>query len=350
MVSGDGAATLTLDGFKAVAVGGVEAELSASVIATSSPDALASRTCSLNLIVYCEDVDDAAAVSATVDHIARAHPIRSVILLLDPRADAASVRAWVKAGCTESVPDQTLCSEEIVLATNPDGALRLASAVQSVLSPDLPVVLWWRGGSPFLMRLFKGLTPLVDKIVVDSILFGDGPAALDTLQRLDGVAAAISLSDMNWERTASWRTTLAACFDDAAVLELLADLNRCEITFSLGEAQSNVPSARSLLLAGWLVSRLPSIAGHGDVRGRSSWASPGAIVELKLTSTKHRAAVVIAWASRSSGIEAAAFDRCGARIRAWRFSPDPEDEDELLHRCVDSLARDRLLHAALQAG
>jgi glucose-6-phosphate dehydrogenase assembly protein OpcA len=348
MVSGDGAAAVTLGGFKTVAVGGVEAELSARLAAASSPESLASRTCSLNLIVYCEDVDDAAAVAATVDHIARAHPIRSVTLLLDPRADAVSVRAWVKAECAESAPDQALCSEEIVLATNPDGAPRLASAVQSVLSPDLPVVLWWRGGSPFLVRLFKGLAPLVDKIVVDSILFGDGPAALDTLQRLD--AAGISLADMNWERTASWRTTLAACFDDAAVLELLRDLNRCEIVFSLGEASSNVPSARSLLLAGWLVSRLPSIAGHGDVRGRSSWASPGAIVELKLTSTKNRAAVSIAWESRSSGIEAAAFDRSGARIRDWRFSPDPEDEDELLHRCVDSLARDLLLHAALQAG
>jgi hypothetical protein len=274
-------------------------------------------------------------------------------MMLDPRTPETDVRAWVRLDCGEDPAASVLCSEQIVLVANPDGAARLVSAANALLSADLPVALWWRGGSPFLSRVFKGVAPLADKIVVDSKRFGDGPAALDTLHRLDGLRGGrVALADMNWHRIATWRSTLSACFDDPEVLRLLPELDRSEIAYSLGPGGENAPkSARSLLLAGWIVSRLPAIAGHGDIDGKkSSWATFGSILGLTLRSSTSRAGVSIVWESPHEAICATALDRDGAVMRRWRFSADPEGEADLLQRCVDTIANDPLLDAAIQVG
>jgi glucose-6-phosphate dehydrogenase assembly protein OpcA len=338
-----------LEGFVRVAVTEVDAALSARFAQHASPDRNFARASSLNLLVHIERTDEAPAVSRVVGKLARIHPIRAVQLIIDGDRSDSTVQAWVKCDCSDPNDPVQLCSEEIVLTSGRDSAERLVSSVRSVLGSDLPTVLWWRGGSPFLVRLFKGLAPLADKIVVDSIRFGNGPAAIDTLRRLaeyeDG---SFALADLNWERTASWRSTLAACFDDLAVRELLPDFDRCEIEFSAGEGRRHTPaSARSLLLAGWMLSRWPVIAGRGDIAGRQAWAAPGAIIGLALTSSKTGARIAIRWERQDAGIVADAFDRAGNAIRDWHFAPDPEDEGDLLQRCTESIARDALLDAAL---
>ena len=353
MAAIDGAPPPELAGMKPVRVGDVESELALRIHNAGSAEAPVSRTCSLNLVVFIENVADVKTVARLIDAVSAAHPIRVIVTMLDPRTPEADVRAWVDVECGEPVAGRLLCSEQISLMANPDGSAQLVSAVTALLSPDLPVVVWWRGGSPFLSRLFKGLAALADKVVVDSKRFGDGPAALDTLHRLNGLrAGAVALSDMNWERIASWRSTLSACFDDRVVRAVLPELDHSEIDFSLGPTAADAPpSARSLLLAGWIVSRLPGIAGHGDIAGKqSAWATPGSIIGLRLRSSASRAAVAIAWDGPAEGLRAKAFDRMGSELRSWRFSPDPEDEADLLHRCIDSVAMDPLLNDALEVG
>lgn len=346
----DGALAHSLDGFKHVRVSDVENELASRLAGASSTDAQASRACSLNLIICVEDARDAGVVSALIGPIASAHPIRVVGMILDPHAPATGVQAWIRLDCGGPVTER-LCSEEIALVASPDSTARLSSAVRGLLSPDLPVALWWRGESPFLARLFKGLAPLADKIVVDSIRFGDGPAALDTLHRLcDYRRGQAAVADMNWHRTSSWRVALSACFDDPAVLRLLPEIDRSEIDFSVGPLdKATPPSARSLLLAAWLISRLPSMAGHGDINGRpSTWARTGSILGMRLRSTASRAGVTLDWQGADEAIVASAVDRDGNAFRRWRFAPDSEDESELLSRCIDSMSRDVLLDAALR--
>lgn len=341
----------SLDGLSRVNIGDIEAEL-AKRTASAAEGAAISRTRALNLIVYVGDASEAAAVARSIEPIAEAHPMRVIQLMLDPKTPETEVDAWVDLDCGEQVAGRLLCSERIALLANPESSERMVSAVNALIGADMPVALWWRAGSPFLSRVFKGLTPLVDKIVVDSIRFGDGPASLDTLHRLNGLRGGrTALADMNWHRIATWRSTLAACFDDPAILALLPRFDRSEIVFSLGpKAKTAPPSARSLLLAGWTVSRLPSIAGHGDISGaNSSWATPGSILALRLRASATKAAVSIEW-SQNDGIAATAIDESGTAFRKWRFSPDPEDEADLLFRCIDSLSMDPLLDAALEVG
>lgn len=353
MAATDGAPAPELDGLKPVRVGDVEHELSVRADNAGRSGTPPSRMCSLNLLVFVENPADTKVVSDFVDRISAAHPMRVVGMMLDARAAEAEVRAWVSLECGEEFAGRLLCSEQIALMANPNSAARLVSAVTALLSPDLPVALWWRGESPFLSRLFKGVAPLADKVVVDSKRFGDGPAALDTLHRLNGLRGGrIALADMNWQRIATWRATLSACFDDPAVFGLLPELDRSEIEFSTGPRKvAAPPSARALLLAGWIISRLPTIAGHGDIEGKqSAWATPGSILGLRLRSSSSKATVSIAWKSAHEQIEASACDRAGTALRRWSFSPGPEDEADLLYRCIESLSGDPLLEAALEVG
>jgi glucose-6-phosphate dehydrogenase assembly protein OpcA len=372
MAAGDGVATPVFGELKAVAPSEVESELSRRIAGSGSPGGgeSASRACTLNLIVYVERVADVMPLADAIKPLEAAHPMRVILVTMDEKAPADRVQTWVDANCADG---GLVCSEQVVVRGNPDSAPRVVATVLALLGADLPVALWWRSDSPFLSRLFKGLEPIVDKVVVDSIRFGDGPAALDTLHRLSGIdrfspfewsdrplrsnAAAPSrgraaLADMNWYRIATWRSTLSACFDDPAMLALLPSIDKSEIEYALGPDVTDAPpSARSLLLAGWIVSRLPAIAGHGDIRGeKSAWASAGAIVALRLRSSKTRAGVSISWQSEDEGIIAVAYDAAGTPMRRWRFSPDPEDEADLLYRCIDSTSPDPVLEAALEVG
>jgi len=340
------------DGFSPIRIADIETELSSRQVADTDDDRPLLRACTLNLIYYVEDADDASEATATIDKVAGTHPIRAIGVVFDPAYREDEVRGWIKIRCGAQVDGGRLASEEIAISAHPDGAARLASAVRGVMSPDLPVALWWRGGSPFLNRLFKSVASFSDLVVVDSIRFGDGPPALDTLRRISDLrGGTVALADMNWKRTATWRNTLAACFDDRAVLSLLPELDHCDIDFSLGrDGAPSEPSARSLLLAGWILTRLPSIAGHGDIQGRASdWASRGSIVGLTLRSSTSQAAVNVVWLSADQGIVAAAVDRSGAPLRRWNLQPDPEDEAVLLGRCIDAVSHDALLDAALRA-
>jgi len=210
MAATDGAISPRLDGLKPVAVGDVESELAHRFENANREGRTTSRACALNLIVFVEDPADMQTVSDLVDVIAATHPIRVIQMMLDRALAESDVRAWVRLECEgDESAGSALCSEQIALVANPDGSARLVSAAHALLSADLPVALWWRGGSPFLSRLFKGVVPLVDKIIVDSKRFGDGPAALDTLHRLNGLQAGrVALADMNWHRVATWRSTL----------------------------------------------------------------------------------------------------------------------------------------------
>lgn len=347
MAIGDGVATPAFGDLKVVAPSDVESEL-AKRIAAGDPAGgeSASRACTLNLIVYVERIADVMPLADAIKPLEAAHPMRVILVTLDENAPSDHVQTWVDASCADGGP---VCSELVVIRAHTDASARVASTVLSLLGADLPVALWWRSDSPFLSRLFKGLEPIVDKVVVDSIRFGDGPAALDTLHRLSSQGV---IADMNWFRIATWRATLSACFDDPSVLALLPSIDKSEIEYSLGpDASLAQPSARSLLLAGWIVSRLPAIAGRGDIKAaKSGWATPGAILALRLRSSKSRAGVSISWPSEDEGIAAVAYDTAGSPMRRWRFSPDPEDEADLLYRCIDSTAPDPVLEAALEVG
>lgn len=331
-----------------VKIGDVEAALAARwrAQASQTADAASARAHVLNLVACVEEAGAETVVSQIVGQLAATHPLRVITVIRDDAVADDSLRSWIDAGCA----DEQVCSEEIFIAANPQSAECAASAVESLLSSDMPLYLWWRGGPPSGSVLFSRLAQVADKIVVDSMRFGDNAAALDTLRRMverHGEASAIG--DFNWQRIAPWRATIGACFDDPAVLALLPEFDRCAIEFLATSTASASPSARALLLSSWVTTRQPSlrgcvrivpVQGEGDGVGRLESVRFGAL--------RTQAALELERIAEPLGVTGTARGADGLQMRRFSFPAETLSEAELLHRCIDVPLREPMLEVALR--
>jgi glucose-6-phosphate dehydrogenase assembly protein OpcA len=348
----NGAAVAVPAGFVAVDTGDVDAALATrwQTLALKG-EAPASRACTLNLLTYVEQLSEMADASAIVDCVAVAHPIRAIAFSLDDSIPDGVVRTWIGGLCEEHEDSAHVCSEGVALAAHSNGAARMASAITSSLKRDVPAMLWWRGGSPFVVRLFKQVAPLASKIIVDSIRFGDGAASLDTLRRLaEYRGGSMAVADFNWERTRAWRATFAACFDDPAVLALLDDFDRCTIECA-GKVDGPIAGpARALIFAGWIVKRRPQLAGRSSIVGRrGARGVDGAISAVTLSSSRTRSSLAVTWDVGANRLVGCATDGNGAEIRCLNFAADPQDDASLLERCIATFDRNPLFDEVLRA-
>lgn len=344
----DGATQPPMDGLTAVPVTQVESALDerwqTMIKQQQHPHA---HTCVMTLIIAVEDEHDNRSAFEVVNQLAGKYPIR--VITAQSTRGSDEVLAWVNAAC-EGEPSAPICSEEIVLQGSADSIDRIVSAVRGLLVPDLPVFLWWRGNTPHGELLWNGLRPMCDRIIVDSIRFGDGAAALDSLRRLVSAGGKrMSVRDLNWQRTAAWRAAIASCFDDREVLGLMPEIDRCSITFA-SSGQKEHASARALLMAGWLISRLPRLRGHCRTAPAKRWAdvSAGRVVAITLTSSASKASLVLVRQPSPMGVEAQAHGRDGAQFRRWSYRANTMTEAELLDGCIETLGSDPVFESALE--
>jgi glucose-6-phosphate dehydrogenase assembly protein OpcA len=350
--AGDGARTrATLGGLTPVAVDAIEDALKARRLAMIAKEAQPhAHSCVMTLLICVEDERDNRQVFTTVERLAGKYPIRMIAVQSTASRGGEEVAAWVNAAC-EGEPAAPICSEEIAIQAGVDSVDRIVSAVRGLLVPDLPVFLWWRGRTPHGDPLWHGLRGLCDRIIVDSIRFGDGAAALDTLRRLVGIGGKrMSVRDLNWQRTAPWRVAIATCFDDRDMLALLPGIDRCSITYAAGD-ERDFPSARAMLMSGWLVSRVPRLRGHArSTPGRArADVEHGRIVAVALTSSTTKTSLLLVRQPSPPGIEVQAMGADGEQLRHWRFPAHTLTEAELLDGCLETLGPDAIFEAALEA-
>lgn len=300
----------------------------------------------MTLIVSVEDETDNRTALGVVNELTGKYPLRAITVGRTRTLDDKVV-AWVNAACDgdEAVP---ICSEEIVLQGGLVSSDTIVSAVRGLLVSDLPVILWWRGDNPRDSVLWKGLYALSDRVIVDSIRFGDGTAALGLLRELVREGGnRISVRDLNWQRTAPWRKAIATCFDDREVLSMLPGLDRCFITFA-SDGDQDPPSARALLMAGWLVSRYPQLSPNWHIApGKRANVAPGRVVDITLGSSASHASLVLIRQYSPLGVEVQANDKSGKQMRRWNFRASTLSEAELLDACLETLGRDSIFESAL---
>jgi glucose-6-phosphate dehydrogenase assembly protein OpcA len=239
--------------------GQIEARLSAlwhSAAAGLGSDHALTRACALTLLVYVESETARDEVAELINRVSPQNPSRSVVMVVDRKADASGLAASVSGHCHfPTSSHRQICSEEIVLVARGEALSALPSAVAPLLLAGLPVYLWWRVGRFAPPQELKGILRATDRVVVDSLRFVDSVTDLEALATaVRGSAGHIRFSDLNWLRLTPWRDLAAQCFDSPEIRPYLSRLREVRIEYMAG--RGTPPSAEALLLAGWLAARL----------------------------------------------------------------------------------------------
>jgi glucose-6-phosphate dehydrogenase assembly protein OpcA len=169
--------------------------------------------------------------------LAERHPSRTIVLVPEPEKEDG-LEAQVDVEVFPSGEGRQICAETIRVRLGGRRASAPASVVQPLFLPDLPVFLRWRGVPSFGSEPFESLIGVVDRLIVDSTEWKELPSSYAELTR---VFDRVVVSDIAWSRTSRWRRQLASLWPE------IRDVERIRVTGT---------AAQSLLLAGWLRSRL----------------------------------------------------------------------------------------------
>ena len=197
------------------------------------------------------------ALIATVVVVASRERVAEAAEALAELGAEAAVRAILIVEGQDGSPRVRVAAESVLI----DGlrAAYLNNAVAALRLSSLPSLVWWRGGSPGVLR---GLAALADRLVLDA----EDPAAV--WPRVPELAEEAAVTDIRWSRLTRWRALTAQFFDMESVRESEAGFRALEIV------AGDVHSAD--LFAGWLTSSLP----HGrDLRTAVTLAPGGAPIE-----------------------------------------------------------------------
>lgn len=248
----------------AVGLAEIERQLASSVRARPAR----TRATAQNLICCAEDAADAAALAPELARLLPRHPGR-VLLLAPAAAGAAGWRARLLHLGAAS-PDSGACGEVLQLEAAGLALLAAAQVLPPLLLGEAPVFLWWRGEDPVANPRYEALAAMADRVFFDSQRLAFAPAAFLRLAELErGATPAASsaaapsaaspaasrrrVCDLTWSRLARWRRLISQAFESRAAARHLARVS--ELTLAASGEQPAL-NGGSLLLAGWLASRL----------------------------------------------------------------------------------------------
>jgi len=340
--------------------------------AAASEGQAGTRNSVANLVIYTGSEEDAARATAVMTELAGRHPSRTILLIADLAPGTPGVHASVSASCRLGA-GRRICYEEIRLRAAGASGPHLRSIVDPLLISDLPVFLWWTGDPPFRHDAFLALARLSSRVLIDSGSFRTPAATLQRLGRfMEDDTIDVPVGDLNWNRLAPWREILAQLCDPPTVGELLPQIRRVRIERATRGESNEAPTAQSLLLAGWLASRLDWEPGRaaeetfsGAYRLRLRSAARDVVVELRGESARdarpgdvqgtyieadsgeHRAAIDITLAGEQEhAFTSVSLDGARPNERSVRF-PAPDDAT-LLGDEIDRLDADRIFEEAAE--
>lgn len=212
------------------------------------------RTSILNLVVFTRTLDEARSIIEDLRNCSQRHPSRTIVLVADRLSPSSSIDADVSVLCMGSGSRLPLCYEEMTVVGHGRTADHLGSVVSPLLLAELPTYLWWPGQPPFGHRMFHRLLGLADQFVVDSGQFalpGDGLANIARL-----VQGRQGVNDFNWGRLTPWREVTAQFFDGPTWAPFAFDVRSVDLEFGSGGDDFRRATAGTLLLLGWVATRL----------------------------------------------------------------------------------------------
>jgi len=230
------------------------------------------RASALTLMVYVESEEAAQSVTTLIAEVTRQTPCRAILMIADPGAGPAGLTAWVSAHChLPAAGEKQVCCEQISVRGRGDAVENFDNLVLSLTVPDLPVFLWWRAGRFAPPDYFQQILRASSRVLVDSASFPDPAADLAQLASVvRRFSDDVTVGDLNWARMTPWRELISQCFDAPESRRYLDRLTRVRVEYEQNSPRLAAQAAQTLLLAGWLASRLhwePVKTAQGDGSG-----------------------------------------------------------------------------------
>ncbi|MDQ4107146.1 MAG: glucose-6-phosphate dehydrogenase assembly protein OpcA [Actinomycetota bacterium] len=207
------------------------------------------RASVLNLIVV-TDEESAPEITESVSRLATQYPSRAILLISDPEGER-DLDIQLAAFCNvRGGGGSQVCAEQITIHASGPPARHLESFAGPLLVPDLPVFLWYPGPFSSSSPEFSGITPLADRLIVDSSAAGDAEASLRDLAGLLESGEVPAIGDIQWVALSPWRSLISELFSAHERARELDRIHRVEVLHTpKGEC-------RALILLGWLASAL----------------------------------------------------------------------------------------------
>ena len=211
------------------------------------------RACMSNLIIYCDNNDEAELVGKEIPTIVDIHPARVLLLIGNGQPKKGSIESLVGIYYTELNEGWQVCAERIDVIAKAEAVDRLPSVARAHLIGDLPITLWWasRQPPPEAGELFFQLAELSNQIIYDNMGWANPAKGVASMTRW--VAAQQDsqiVHNLAWRRIAGWRKLISQVLDPQTAPGALDSLSLIEIEHG--------PHALTMtwLLVGWLASRL----------------------------------------------------------------------------------------------
>jgi glucose-6-phosphate dehydrogenase assembly protein OpcA len=361
---------------KGIDVGKIEKELAtmwkpAAEATGSSEESGVTRACTLNLLVYATVKDDRTGIDDMLDAVCEHHPGRTLMLLADRESTEPKLEAYVSTRCRMLGGNRKqICGEQVTIEAAGVAVDAVASAIEPLLVPDVPVFLWWKDIPHYEDKLFNRMTAMSDRVVIDSSCFDSPHKDLLRLARMIKERPQfISASDLNWGRLTAWRTLLASFWDVPDYRPYLDKIERVTVEYDPPDVAPEEIAPKALLAVGWLASRLGwSFEGsrESEQTGSTSFrmSASGHEIEVSLRATEREGqcdgmlvSLTLSTADASAEFSVAFSDdrkrlETGARVDGARtvgrvLSYEQKSEGQRLSRELSLLKRDVIYEQAL---
>lgn len=361
---------------KGIDVGRIEKELAAmwkpaSDAEGSNAESGVTRACAMNLLVYATDDDDRELIDEMLDFVSAQHPGRTLVLLVDRQAVEPKLEAYVSTRCRIlGGSGKQVCGEQVTIEAAGVAIDTVASAIEPLLVPDVPVFLWWKDIPHYEDTLFNRMAAMADRIVIDSSRFDQPHADLARLaQIIRERPQFMSASDLNWGRLTAWRNLIASFWDVPDYLPYLNQVQRLVVEYDPPDVVIEEIAPKALLAVGWLASRLGWSVETGSEIDENRDASfrlradgrdidvvmsattreghgDGMLVSLTLSNADSSAEFSVSFSDDRKKLETEA--RIDGRRTVGRvLSYEEESEGQRLSRELSLLKRDVIYEAAL---
>lgn len=223
----------------------------------------------MNLAVYCEEKGSLVTNSKIIQKLTSEHACRAILIEINGRSEAPSLRAWITAHCHLSGGKKSVCCEQVAFRLTGTVTGRFRNTVFAHLNSDLPLVFWWQGE---LSEVFtERLVAVMDRLIIDSSAWKDPAASFAIIDEASQSNGDLVLQDLAWTRSWQFRVGIAGLFDDPVAKEALPAVSSVEILFHPQHRNS------ALQVLAWL-----SVQAGWQGGGSSFTAKNGTAISVEL--------------------------------------------------------------------